>query len=130
MSTPPHRFTFRLHPESFAICRLPAAAPLPSWADGAGFTAITRTADELSIVCDARRVPAGVKHVAGRRAFGIVGVVDFATTGVLSGLITPLAAEGVSVFVVSTYDTDYVLVEERNVARTSEIWRALGHEVR
>lgn len=125
----PHRFTLRLLPEPLAICRLDARAPIPAWADGGGFVAITRTAEELSIVCDARRVPASVVRVEGRRAFGIEGVVDFATTGVLAGLLAPPAEARISVFTISTYDTDYVLVNERDVLRTAELWRAQGHVV-
>jgi hypothetical protein len=123
--------TFRLEllPESYAICRLDAAAPLPAFAAGPGFLSIVRTATELSIVCPSARVPAEVKHVAGRRVFGIAGVVDFATTGVLAGLLAPLAAAAISVFVVSSYDTDFILVEERNAERAAELWRKAGHHV-
>jgi uncharacterized protein len=125
----PHRFTFRLLPETLAVCRLAPTAPPPAWIHGASFVALTRTPDELSIVCEARRVPADVRSVGGRRALGIVGTVDFSTTGVIAGLTAPLAAAGISVFVISTFDTDYVLVEERNLDRTVAVWRALGHEV-
>ena len=102
---------------------------MPAWADGPGFVSIVRTPDELSVVCDARRVPAEVKRVEGRFAFGIEGVVDFSTVGVLAGLIAPLAAAGISVYVVSTYDTDYVLVESRNAAAAAALWRRDGHVV-
>lgn len=127
--SPTHRFTLRLRPEPLAICRLDAGAAIPPWADGPGFVSIVRTPDELSVVCDARRVPPDVKRVEGRRAFGIEGVVDFSTVGVLAGLIAPLASAGISVYVVSSYDTDYVLVEERNTARAAELWRRDGHVV-
>ena len=95
----PHAFTFRLLPESLAICRLPADAPLPAWPRGP-FVCVTRTPDELSIVCDEHGVPADVQSVRGRRALGIAGTVDFSTIGVIAGLTRPLADAGVSVFVV------------------------------
>ena len=129
MPPAPERFTLRLRPEPLAICRLEASASVPAWADGPGFVSIVRTPDELSVVCDARRVPAEVKRVEGRFAFGIEGVVDFSTVGVLAGLIAPLAAAGISVYVVSTYDTDYVLVESRNAAAAAALWRRDGHVV-
>src|SRR5262245_59775371 len=103
----PHRFSFRLLREPLAICRLAADAPIPKWCEGGAFLSIARTNDELSIVCEARLVPRDVKKVEGRRAFGIEGVVDFSTTGVIAGLTAPLAAAAISVFVVSTFDTDY-----------------------
>ncbi len=129
MPPAPDRFTLRLRPEPLAICRLEATACVPAWADGPGFVSIVRTPDELSVVCDARRVPAEVRRVEGRSAFGIEGVVDFSTVGVLAGLVAPLAEAGISVYVVSTYDTDYILVESRNAAAAAALWRRDGHVV-
>ena len=121
-------FTFRLLPERLAICRLAADAPLPDWPGGA-FVSIARTPDELSIVCDERCVPAGVRNASGRRALGIAGTVDFAAVGVIAGLTRPLADAGVSVFVVSTYDTDWVLVQEPDLATALRVLRASGHTI-
>jgi hypothetical protein len=121
-------FTFRLLPERLAICRLPADAAVPAWPRGP-FVAITRTPDELSIVCDERSVPAGVTSAAGRRGLGITGTVDFATIGVIAGLTTPLAEARVSVFVVSTYDTDWILVQQHDLDTTLRTLRAAGHVV-
>lgn len=123
------RFRFRVAPESLSICRLPPGAAIPPWADGPGFVTISRTAAELSIVCDTRRVPPGTPGVTGRRALGIEGVVDFATTGVIAGLAGPLAEAGISIFVVSTYDTDWILVQENDLAAAIRVLRAEGHEV-
>jgi uncharacterized protein len=119
-------FTFRLLPESLAICRLPADAPLPTWPRGP-FVCVTRTPDELSIVCDERCVPPDVQSVRGRRALGITGTVDFSTIGVIAGLTRPLADAGVSVFVVSTYDTDWILVQEKDLATATRVLTASGH---
>ena len=81
---------------------------------------LTRTADELSIVCPQAHLPAGVRAEHGFRAFKVMGPLDFALTGVLSGLLLPLAAVGVSVFTLSTYDTDYLLVREAQLDRARE----------
>jgi hypothetical protein len=121
-------FTFRLLDERLAICRLPADAPLPSWPRGT-FVCVTRTPDELSVVCDETSVPPGVTCVRGRRALGIAGVVEFATIGVIAGLTAPLADADVSVFVVSTHDTDWILVREDDLAAATAVLQAAGHAV-
>lgn len=107
--------TLDVLPETLAICRLPPDAPLPDWAVGGGLVSITRTAAELSIVCRAERVPPGVTVVGGWRCLRVAGPLDFALTGVLAALAEPLAQAGISLFAVSTYDTDYLLVPERHL---------------
>jgi hypothetical protein len=117
--------------DRLAVCQLPADAPLPAWAlESKGFVAITRTPGELSIVCRADLVPAAVKQETGWRALGIVGPLDFGLTGVLAAVLTPLAQAGVSIFAVSTYDTDYVLVRESKLSAAVQALRAAGHDVK
>ena len=100
-------------PATLAITRLPPDAEVPSWAGGTGrFCTISRTAEELSVVCRQDAVPAGVRHEGGWRCLRVAGTLDFGLVGVLAALLGPLAAAGVSVFVVSTFDTDYVLVRD------------------
>jgi enamine deaminase RidA (YjgF/YER057c/UK114 family) len=101
-------------PERLAVCRLAASARVPSWALELheAFTSITRTADELSIVCLEDAVPPDVQVEGGWRALKVPGPIPFETTGVLASLAAPLAAAGISIFALSTYDTDYVLVRE------------------
>ena len=123
-------FPLRLLPSSYAVARLPADATIPAWADGQGLSSITRTADELSIVCLAARVPSGVQAVRTWRAFQLVGPVPFSTTGVVSALTAPLAAAKVGVFILSTFDTDYLLVDESNLATTVATLRAADFDVR
>ena len=102
-----------LLPETFAICRLASGEALPTWAAGsAGLLSITRTAEELSIVCEAAAAPEGITASRGWRCLRVAGPLDFALTGVLAALAAPLAEAGVSIFAVSTYDTDYLLVRE------------------
>jgi hypothetical protein len=90
---------------------------------------VTRTADELSIVCSAASVPTAVSAQRGFRCLRVVGPLDFAATGILESLLRPLADAGVSVFVVSTYDTDYVLVRAACLEPAVAALCRAGHEV-
>ena len=100
-----------LLPEVYAVCRLDKDAPVPDWAAGGLFSSITRTAHELSVVCADAHVAVGVKKEGGWRVLMVEGPLDFSLTGVLASLTGPLAREGISVFALSTYDTDYLLVK-------------------
>lgn len=119
-------FSFVVHQERLAICRLPPTAAVPEWATGA-FVNIARTATELSIVCPQRHVPAGVQHERDRIAFGIEGVVPMTTIGLLAALCTTLAGAAVPVFVISTYDTDYLLVSAERFPAARRALLAGGH---
>ena len=116
-------------PESLAVCRLEAAAKVPAWAHTGTFRVVTRTPAELSIVCREDAIPAGVPANRGWRAIAVDGTLDFALTGILASLASPLAAAGVSIFAVSTYDTDYVLVKQETLERALEALAAAGHRV-
>lgn len=106
-----------LLPEALSICRLSSDAPLPSWfcEGGDGFRSMTRTGEELSLILADRYVPEDVTAARGWRAFKVCGPLDFALTGIMSTLSSALASAGISLFAVSTYDTDYVLVREEDV---------------
>jgi hypothetical protein len=123
------RLDLVLLPGAFAVCRLPADAPLPAWGAGV-FVSVTRTPDELSVVCLADAAPDGVRCEKGWRRLRVAGELDFALVGVLASLMAPLAEAGVSVFVVSTFDTDYLLVKDADLARAVEALKAAGHTVR
>lgn len=124
-----HRLTLALLPGTFAVCRLPADAAVPAWAAGGGFASVTRTGGELSVVCPEGAVPAGVRCERGWRCLGVAGTLDFALAGVLASLLGPLAAAGVSVFALSTFDTDYLLVREADLGRAAGALRQAGHAV-
>ena len=109
--------TLSVLPETLAVCRLGPEDAVPPWADAGAFRAVTRTASELSIVCRDASVPAAITANRGWRAIAVDGMLDFALTGVLASLASPLAAAGVSIFAVSTYDTDYVLVKQDELDR-------------
>ena len=111
---------------TLAICRLEPSERIPSWALELheGFVNITRTPDELSIVCSQEAVPPDTQVEEDWRALVIPGPIPFEATGVLSALATPLADAGIPIFAISTYDTDYVLVRQCNLERALEALRA------
>jgi hypothetical protein len=127
---PDQTWTLLLLPDTFAVSRLDPADPIPAWAFSGDFISITRGADELSIVCRADAVPAGVRSEKGWRALRVAGVLDFSLVGVLSSLTVPLAAAGLSVFVISTFDSDYVLVHEADLKIALQALSGSGHFVR
>ena len=105
----------RVLPEELAACRLAPDAPRPTWAKGR-FVSITRSFTELSVICDEAAVPSDVRAERGWRALVVAGTLDLALVGVLKQVLDPLADAGVSVFVVSTFDTTYVLVRRFDAA--------------
>jgi hypothetical protein len=115
-------------PNRLAVCRLPPSSPLPSWIRGA-FTSVTRTSEELSIVCDESAVPNDVQAERGWRLLKVEGPIPFEMTGVASALVAPLAGARISVFLLATYDTDYLLLKDETFARAIEVLRAAGHEI-
>ena len=115
-------------PAGLAVCRLAPDAPLPAWPRGV-FVSITRTPDELSIVCDEEAVPDGVQAERGWRAMQLEGPIPFETTGVAAGLTGALAARRISVFLISTYDTDWLLVKEASLDAAMAALGEAGYEV-
>src|SRR5262249_34577757 len=105
-----HQLTITVHPEKYAICRLDAGTSVPVWAGGARFLSALGTALELSVVCEDTMVPEGVPAERDRRLLQIEGTLAFSLTGVLASVAEPLAKAEISIFAVSTYDTDYLLV--------------------
>ncbi len=117
-------------PQRFAVCRLSGDAPIPSWAADQGFFSITRTADELSVVCCQDSVPEGIPCERGWRCLRVAGTMPFSTVGVVAGLTRPLADAGIGIFIVSTFDTDYLLAKETDWAKALEELRRHGYAIR
>ncbi len=118
-----------LLPGIFAVCRLEPGAAAPAWATTGLFFSITRTADELSVVCDQPVVPEGVRCEGDWHCFKLAGPIPFSTVGVLASLVTPLADAGISVFAISTFDTDYVLVKQKDLVKAMTALRQAGYSV-
>lgn len=118
-----------LVPGSFAVCRLAPQDEIPAWVVRKGnLLSITYTADELSIVCPAACVPANVKAERGWAALKVAGPLDFALVGIMSALAVPLAQAGISIFAVSTFDTDYLLLKEQQLAQACQVLEVAGHK--
>lgn len=116
-------------PGVYAVCRLAPGADIPDWALQGDFQAVTRTADELSIVCSQINVPVTTQCEGDWRILKIAAVLDFALTGVLVSLAVPLAEAGISIFAISTFDTDYLLVKTNALEQAVDTLRAAGHQV-
>ncbi|GCE06682.1 ACT domain-containing protein [Dictyobacter aurantiacus] len=113
-----------------AVCRLSPEEEVPAWAmRRIGFFSITATEDELSLVCAADNVPAGVRCERGWRALKVIGPLDFSLIGIMSSLSDTLARAQVSIFAVSTFDTDYILLKEAQLAQASAALQQAGHEL-
>jgi hypothetical protein len=123
-----HRLALVVLPGAFAVCRLAPDSPLPDWAAGP-LLSVTRTADEVSVVCPEGAMPGGVRAERGWRCLRVVGTLDFALVGVLAALLVPLATAGVSVFALSTFETDYLMVRQGDLGKAAEALRAAGHAV-
>jgi hypothetical protein len=127
MPSSPKLLKFRQLPGSFAICRLAPSASLPELNWAAPFVSLTRTGDELSIVCPTDQAPADAKCESPWTCFKLEGSFPFSMTGILASFLDPLAANGIPIFAVATFDTDYVLVKEEVAATALETLQAAGH---
>ena len=116
-------------PDRLAICRLPSGAPDPAWANGSNLIARVRTPEEFSIVCGVDQVPEGVQADVAWRALKVQGPLDLSLVGILSSLAFSLAAAGVGIFVISTYDTDYLLVKDYDLEKATHALQEARHQV-
>ena len=115
----------------WSVSRLPPDAPVPEWAvRPSRLTVIARTAEELSIVAPEDDAPAEIVGERGFRVIKVEGPIPFHATGVIASFATPLASAGIAIFPCSTYDTDYVLVREADLARAVDALRVAGWKVR
>ena len=121
----------RLKPLSgrYAVSRLDAKDSIPGWADGPGFVSITRTEDELSVVCLQDRVPEGVKHDGDWVALKLQGPFAFDETGIVLSVIRPLSENELGIFLVSTFDGDHLLVQAKDEAKARELLGEAGHTI-
>ncbi len=123
------RYELDLLPERYAIARFDADAAIPAWAHTTSFSSVTRTPAELSIVCEESALPADLDAERGFRCLGMRGPLEFSEIGILAALTGILAEAEISLFVLSTYDTDYLLVAEANVERAIRALTESGHVV-
>ena len=124
------KLNLEVSPETLAICRLEPNATIPSWAVSSSFFSTTRTPEELSIVCSQDDVPQTIKAEREWCSLKVQGTLDFELTGILASLTEPLAANDISVFSISTFDTDYLLIRRSDLAYTIEILTKAGHQIK
>jgi hypothetical protein len=129
MTIAPRHLELSLLPERFAISRLAPTAPLPAWATQGAFYCVTRTCDELSIIVEEFRVPAGNQSHTGWRVLKVHGPFLLSEVGVMASLTAPLADARISLFVVSTFDTDYLLVTQEQLASAVVALDRAGHSI-
>ena len=129
-------YTLARFPESLAVVQLGPGAEIPTWAESSSIFSVTATASETSVICAARSVPKKVRHHSPFTAFAVQpeeGSADFdissGVTGVLVALLAPLAEAGVSVFALSTFGTDWILVPKNDADKAEDAWRRSGHEI-
>jgi len=125
-----HQLTIVVYQKMYAVCRLEPQAVIPAWADGAEFVSVTRTAAELSIVCQQDKLPGDVRAEKNRRLMRIEGKLGFELTGVLASVTAPLSKAELSIFAMSTYDTDYLLIADEDLQKAAEMLEAAGHTIR
>jgi hypothetical protein len=114
----------------FAVCKLPPGSAIPAWATAGDVFSVTRTVEELSVVCRQEMVPSGTQTEVGWRCLRVAGAMPFTLVGVLASLTVPVASAGVGVFAVSTFDTDYLFVKEAEFLAAVAALRGAGHSVR
>jgi len=117
----PKKLTLSILPEKLGICHLDKKSPIPDWAKEISFCSITRTPDELSIILPQDKIPGGVLTEKDWRAFKVEGPLGFVLTGIVSSLSGPLAEAKISIFYISTYETDYLMVKEENLEGAKKI---------
>lgn len=120
--------SLKVIPGCFAVSRLDANDEVPAWVGGE-FYSVSRTGNELSIVCEQGLVPKGIRSEPNWKVLEVSGPLAFTEIGVLSSLAGPLAAAGISIFVLSTFDTDYLLISEDRLNEAKNVLTAAGHVI-
>ena len=116
-----------LLPQKYAICQFHPDKHIPYWALLGNFVSLTRTHEELSIVCQQDNVPNDINAERGWRCVQVQGAFDFTVSGVQASLAIPLAEADISVLAIATYATDYLLIKEKNVERALQVLERAGH---
>lgn len=130
MSTAHQHWHLTLHARPVKIARLPAGSEVPAWARGGDpLSSVTWNAQETSVIAAADAVPEQVPQAGPFHAVQIRGPLDITLTGVMSGLLGPLAEARIPVITLSTYETDWILVPADHVDRAANVWRYHGHTV-
>ena len=115
--------------KNYGICKLGSKEPVPAWVDDGDFWSVSRTREELSIICEERLIPSSANAEGGYSCLYVLGPLGLTMVGVWASLTTSLADAGISVFAISTFDTDYLLVREAELPDAIDALRESGHVV-
>lgn len=118
-----------IQPDYIGVFKLPPSTNIPLWVFECSFFSITRTYEELSIFCTDKAIPEDILAERNWACFKIVEELDFTTAGILASLANPLAEANISIFSISTFDSDYILVRRENLSKAIEVLKAVGHTV-
>jgi uncharacterized protein len=129
MATPPRTLTLSVLEGRYAIVKFPHGTAIPAWATSGAFFSVTRTAEELSVVASEDAVPADLDASRGWRLMKLHGPFAFDEAGIVAAVTSPLARVGLGVFVISTYDTDYLLVQQEEAPAAVEALEHAGHRI-
>lgn len=127
---PKKGLVFKLLNGKYGVCRLTSTESIPHWFQSSEFFSITKTSEELSIVCHQSTIPDGVKCEKDWRILKIQGSLDFSLIGILAAISNTLAQQGISIFAISTYDTDYMLIKDKDLENAINALTYAGHEIR
>jgi hypothetical protein len=125
----PPRLKLSLLPDVLAVCRLELGQEIPAWATAGDFSSVSRIREELSVICASRSVPDNVRASRGWRAIKIEGPLDLDLVGILVSVAVPLAHAGIGILPVGTFDTDYILVRDRQLGEALKALRATGFNI-
>jgi len=123
------KLSLSLMPHTYAVCQFHPDKHIPYWALLGDFVSLTRTHEELSIVCQQDNVPDEIQAERGWRCVQVQGAFDFSVSGVNASLAIPLAEAEISVLAIATYATDYLLVKEENVELVIQVLEQAGHSI-
>jgi hypothetical protein len=113
--------SMRLLSDVYGVCRMDKNDPIPEWIEDSRFYSVTKTMEELSVVCPQNRIPDHIKCEKGWRILKVEGTLEFSLIGILSFISTVLANNGISIFAISTYDTDYILIKEKDTDKVISV---------
>jgi len=123
------QLTIEITQSNYGVCRLSKEQAIPKWAMDSPFFSVTKTLDELSIVCSQNNIPDDIKCEKDWKLLKVLGPLDFSLIGILASISGAIAKKGVSIFAISTFDTDYILVKESSLANAIEALKQEGYSI-
>lgn len=121
--------TLRVLDKTYAVCSLSKGEEIPVWALSGDFLSITKTEEELSIVCEEKNVRQGIKYEGNWRILKIEGPLGFSLVGILAKIANIMSENNISIFAISTYDTDYILIKQGNINKSVEVLKKENYNV-